>query len=748
MARGLGRSPWLVGLGSVVLIAHFQQCRAGDVTCEQAARAGDAALTVAVCRREHERTGAPGAGVRLANALRRYGEPVEAGRLARSLLATSAQSDAFFVLGKLATADKRLDDAAASLRLAYVLHQHEGRWREVAKDLLAAVEVATEREAFSEALELAAQCLPAAARADDPTTSGYCHVAAAHVMTQLGYGLGAERALAAVRRELRGPVHGFWVAIEEGNALRDRDELAQALVAFERALSDAGKSSLTGGMISAHLNLAEVHIARRDWPAAQLHLDAVDALVDSRTMALERAELRARILWGRGEPARAADELDAALVVSADSSRDDLLELLTLRADLALELRDYVGARAAALRAISYAELVRAKQPLAQLRSWVTESRRAPYDALFLAAARQGLGQQALEAFDRWRAAVADGGLVSEQGPPPTAGLAELARQAELLRKLAAPAPVASAERSLGEQATSPLLALVVAAGELWRLDTASGAGVSIVRVGRMAEFEAAVAQLRSDPARQQAARSLGAALIPDALAVTTDEPVRVALDAPLAMLPLAYAYAGQRPLVAWRPLVYVRRPLDGACAPRRAARGRTHVVADAAGDLPAASAEALELARSLQGTVARGAAATRAALWAAGSASLLHVAVHANVDDHGGVLELGDGRVSALEIAARSPAPRKVVLATCGSAISRGGAHSLAMAYLAAGAEQVVATTRPISDAGAAALAAELYGSEPQDLVRSLAAVQRRHLDDPGDLASFSAFGLPGCDP
>src|SRR5262249_52230566 len=134
------------------------------------------------------------------------------------------------------------------------------------------------------------------------------------------------------------------------------------------------------------------------------------------------------------------------------------------------------------------------------------------------------------------------------------------------------------------------------------------------------------------------------------------------------------------------------------------------------------------EVAAALGTTAQSGAAATSAALFAAAGAGLLHLAVHAELAASGGALALHDRAVPAAEISARALGPAIVVLSACSSADARDpeSAGSLAAAFLAGGARQVVATLGPVSDAGGASMMRAFYqAGGRRDPVRALAAVQ-----------------------
>jgi CHAT domain-containing protein len=190
---------------------------------------------------------------------------------------------------------------------------------------------------------------------------------------------------------------------------------------------------------------------------------------------------------------------------------------------------------------------------------------------------------------------------------------------------------------------------------------------------------------------------------------------------------------------------------MGGPCGPRAHA-GSALVLADAEGDLPAARRASSIVASRFQTTQLVGTAATSAALFTAKSASLLHVAVHIDIDASGGVLRLHDRAVSTPEIAANQLGPSLVVLSACSIADAWDPelAGSLATAFLAAGSQRVIVTLRPVSDAGALELTSRFYSAGGvKDPVHVLAAVQAE-LAQTGDRewANFAVFGNDLCEP
>jgi CHAT domain-containing protein len=121
---------------------------------------------------------------------------------------------------------------------------------------------------------------------------------------------------------------------------------------------------------------------------------------------------------------------------------------------------------------------------------------------------------------------------------------------------------------------------------------------------------------------------------------------------------------------------------------------------------------------------------ATRARLWAARDAGVLHIAAHVAERGRWRALHLTDGEVDPAEIVRQRLAPRLAVLAGCGSAASTDaeGWGSIAAALLEAGTAAVIATDRSVGDAASLAVMRDFY-AQPDwraDPARALARVQR----------------------
>ena len=218
---------------------------------------------------------------------------------------------------------------------------------------------------------------------------------------------------------------------------------------------------------------------------------------------------------------------------------------------------------------------------------------------------------------------------------------------------------------------------------------------------------------------------------MPAALAEPSDRVLHVVLDEPLAARPLAALRIGDRRLSAARPIARVARVADVGCAAAPDGLRRVVVIGDP-----------VDFGRRPP-TVVPG--ATRNALFDAGRSDLLHITVPVAADALDDALVLRDGRVRSLEIAGHGGAAGRVVLAA--SQTGPQGTAGLAMAFLAAGADQVIATLGPVPRAALDRLTERLHGADTGDLVRALARIQAT-AEGRGDDAwlRVEAFGREFC--
>lgn len=225
-----------------------------------------------------------------------------------------------------------------------------------------------------------------------------------------------------------------------------------------------------------------------------------------------------------------------------------------------------------------------------------------------------------------------------------------------------------------------------------------------------------------ADATPDELARAL---LEPFAASIERARRVRILATGPLLRVDFhALPWRGE-PLVAHAPVEY---PLDlpsthAAEAPRADARPTALVVADSRNNLTQARREADAVATRLSAawkveSLVGDAAQRAAVLDGLARAELFHFGGHGIFAGRTGwdsTLALADtGALTLGDVLALPSAPRRVVLSGCETGRSPEGARvvdvSLAGAFVAAGAETVVAAARPVKDELAAALAEALY--------------------------------------
>jgi CHAT domain-containing protein len=290
-----------------------------------------------------------------------------------------------------------------------------------------------------------------------------------------------------------------------------------------------------------------------------------------------------------------------------------------------------------------------------------------------------------------------------------------------------------------------------------YRIRIAHGevSGEDMGDAGRAARLAAA---LFENPADRGAARALGAMMIPA-------DPETSTLHV------LAIGALSRAPLAALRDatgsLIIARRPLMRvlslqATTPEPVTSKRSVIIGDPLGGLPGAAAEGALVARAVGANAVvagsrTGVAPTRALLWTARDAELLHVAAPILAAGPSRALQLADGPVAPDEIVERRVAPRIAALTGNGSAaMDDEGWGTFASALLEAGTEIVIATDRCVEDMAALSLMTDFY-AQPDwraDPARALARAQTAadakggastgSASRAGSWAAFSVLGRP----
>ncbi|HRC55824.1 MAG TPA: CHAT domain-containing protein [Kofleriaceae bacterium] len=749
------RVPWVTLALAVALAAKFAVCETSERErdCRQTARVATDAVTVLVCQEEYARASDPQVGALLANALRRSSDLRGASAVANSLLSTPARADALVVLGKIALTEKRYHEAQRLLELAADLHSRSLQHRAEGRDWLALGNVFYIRQDLLASLQAVDRAIHGARKSGDREGEILSHVSASRAFSTLGH---FPAAIAEVERALsisETVKERAWSIYESGNVQQEFGNFHQGAVHIERALALATEAQLGSLILSLHLELADCLTETGELEGAAHHLEAAKVIDTTGRLMAERIALEGRLAARRGQAEQAERLLEQSLSITDPEELTEVNDLTISLARLALQRGDFARAEKWARRATTSVRKLQEKNSPPLFRSLLLARYRTAHELLLLALARAGRADAALLALDDWQQQAAFVSLVPEATASASITLRDAASEVATIDRLQTALAqrrrdeVKSSVSFPAELARGASLALLVLEGELWRISVHSGA-THLTRLGRMADLSRQFFdRLRVEPLNLELTSAIGRLLVPLELAVRTSRPLQLWLDDALVPLPIEALRINGAPLVSLRPLVRVRRPLTTSCVALPAAK-RATVIADAQGDLPAARGEATRAAARFASQSKHGADATKAALWSADATDLLHVAVHGEASEEGGALLLHDGPVKSLDIATHGRAPPRVLLTTCVSAIAPGGHYSLATAYLAAGAHQVIATLRPISDEGAALISTRLYeAGAALDPVRALAKVQAElAATDNQDWPYFAAFGRETC--
>ncbi len=732
IAAGAGVAIAAAGVG--LAVARLDPDRARPASCAETARQHNDAATILVCKDEYTRSNDPEAGLELVNALRRNGKLQDAAIVANALLVTPVRSDALRMLGKIAAREGRRNDAERSFRLASQLHREQQRWADSAADLQALAGVSND---FVDQLVVLDQAAADAHRGGDTRLEAFCQLSSARILSEIGAGTGALAELERAAPLMTEPNDVVQLDRERGNVHQNLGEHTLAIAELERARSGAEAVTNHHLALTANQNLVYSLTEVGRVADAARELTMASALDPGDRDRATRLSLEARIAERSGDLPRAAARIDEAVAATDADAMDDLIDRHTERAEIALRRGDLTVAEKSVRRAIALIESVRSTQPPVALRAWMTVDRRVPYELLFAVLARRGDAAGALEVFDRQRGLAVLAGLFRGDGPAAQApGAAypvdDLARLFPLLQAspLASPAP----ERAIRDAVRdASLLVLAVAHDELWRIAAQDGR-LEVAALGPIAALQPQIDRLCVDPADRAAAAALGAALVPAALARPSDRVLHVVLDEPLAALPVAALWVGDRRLIAARPIVRPARVADLGCAAARGGPRRVVLIGDP-GDLGP---------RASTGT----SGASRSALLDAARSAVLYITVPVATDALDDALVLRDGRVRSLEIAGHAGAAGQVILAA--SQTGRHGTAGLAMAFLAAGADQVIATLAPVPRAELDRLVDRLHRENPGDLVRALARIQATAAGgrDAESWLRVAAFGRELCHP
>jgi tetratricopeptide (TPR) repeat protein len=695
-----GWLPW-----SDASTSHPGRSRCADAFAAQ--RWLDASIA---CARDADRTGDSASGVRAASALFHLERTDEALASAQRWFGSNDDATARQIVGQIY--DNRDEPVRAIALLEVALAEHLGR----ADHVEAARDAGYLALAYMHAglLGDAVHAAEAAVRESDLTSQddanaqlrGRARLKLGKIMTEIGDFASARAMLWGAQQALaRWPADQAWVFLQVGMLDQAEGDQASAASLFELALELASRASVAPVVTAARLNLAYSWCEVGRSEKAELQM----AKLDDRTRSYPTALLVTGMIAADRGQRELAEQLFARAADGVPTD-DYRMDIALRRGQLAERFSDLAAAEQRYREAIGFVEKLRKDTDSLGLRPLVFARRRDPYRRLLSLLVRQDRRFDALVVAEQLHARTWLDALVGHAGP--STGRTLASSTASLGRRLhidAAGPP--SPDELLTLLRGHEILMFSETESELWRFHLLDGAiaGLDPLPDNARSLFE----RWRNAPDDQTLAAQLGDLLIPPAARAPSPRALYIVADEALGTLPFAALRVNGRFLVENR----VTTRLPGIVA----LRCRGHVtpqrpgvfLGDSRDDLAFARQETLALARSLGGAAFVGPEATVERLKASREATLLHLAVHANVDPAGARLLFANAQqVTAADIVEHAIGPRVAVLAGCVTAIGHDpeGWGALSSAFLAAGSRGVVGTLRPVADSDAREIMERFY--------------------------------------
>ena len=745
-------------VAAAVIATEILGCRGSP--CQDLAAHPDE-LVAASCAQAFEQGGDPADGMSAAQAFAKLHLDDRATALATRLLGGPRGPEARRFLAGNHLQHDRFDLARPLLEEALRLDQKRDDHAGAYADAAALVTAYWKRDEFGAALKLANLACAEAAAARQPSLHATSLIALGSVYQAAGDSARALEAYAQATAELppgdrAGRAH---VLLSRGQILADQRQYALARPLLEQARTLAAGLAAFPMMLAAEVNLTDIALRQHDLDGADHHLAGAELArrasggkTPSPSILVNRAIL-ARM---RGEFAAAFRAVDAAAATHPPPETAWLLA--HERGQIAAASGDVDEAERSYTRAIDIIEQMWRTSSPEDLKAPFFEERWGPYQSLFALRIERNVAA----AFETLIAA--QGRMFLAETIAASADAGGSIDRRDRLRSLAPLVAASPLARALGPAET------LAALHDRYALDYFAGDGrmrLLVIDHGsvRLASVDIAIARLEqlvddflAHPDDRAAAEALGGALLPPDVVAQLPDRFHVIPDGPLLRVPFAALIAGGSRVVEHHEIVYAPSAtglagLSGAPgapgAPGEPAEPATRavVLSDARSNLRHGAEETASVVAATQATARTGAEATVAALRAAQDASLLHIIGHSGVEIDGGYLVLADAKVAAAEILAWRIRPRLVVLPTCASAAAnrRDMWGSLAVAFLAAGSSDVVATLYSVEDRTAAEFTERFYRYHGADDPVAATAAAQRDLATDHPTSAWSAFIVVG---
>jgi tetratricopeptide (TPR) repeat protein len=762
--RRLTVDPWIGAVGLLVLLAGCRE--SGLRSCTDLLAAKRYTAAVERCEQVYAAKADPRAGAAAVRAHYNLGhrDQVVAGvkRLAGTEAATGLHSLAAWVYeqrGETGLAEKEY-------RRDLSLHRAAGDHVRAAQTLYRLFYLCWQASRYREAFDFAIQTMAEAEEGEDRKSRQFAAQALHTVLYAVGDLEGARRALemehGLADSEDRAEQARFLA--NRGGLLLDGSRFALARRDLERALETAAGEGDRLFFRSVHLNLVQLHLDLGDLDRAEDHLRQAWRYAEPEgPVATSLLYYQAHVDLARGRAATAARSLVKALNEKPVPDWTWDLEYQLGRSKEAGG--DVRQAEEAFERSAATVEEMRRSLVFDDLKSWLLDRKRQPFEALFLLQARAGRAQGALQTAERMQARTFLDAFLNAASAPRSAGsqpwsverTASRLTALESLLPAMSESPVASLrplERVLERFGDRHALVYVEAGDQIW-LIVVAGHRISLRRLAVSAvEAEQLAERFLARPDEAAIADRLGEVLLPSGSLPASGKTIYVAADGALGNLPFAAVrrdgrFVVEDHAVVLAPSLNALVALEGQI---RDGSGSAILLADPRGDLPAAASEAEQLAGLLRGGRVRiSGQASFAELKRASRARLLHLATHTGLGTRGPWLRLADRDVTAAEIVTGRIGPRLVVLASCASAVRPGRQMwgSLSAAFLAAGSQSVLASLWSVEDERARDLVLRFYAAGGvADPAGALARAQRVAIGQrlsPKDWAPFVLQGSAG---
>ncbi len=726
--RGRVSIAMAAGTATIIGLLVWSITHPSIYSCEQDPQFGNLRHRSAACLASYQHTGNVRDLALAADAYLTLGELDSAGKLADQLFADSQPGDGYAIRSQIALKQNHATDALRYAVLASAVHSVSGTRQDLVDDALLRARASGQLSDLGAALKAADGALAIALELRDSHAEVTGYLARADALREIGDVRAANDAVNMAIERSTEPCDWAQADLRRAQCLADLGEREPSM--FQLSAVARNNTRCGDRSIDESVTLNEAWLLReRDPAAASVKLDA---LVLSAGEHPEVLLLRSYLATDRGDLAAAEHHLNRA-EQSAHDAPDWLWRVDQARAELS-ELRggvlDDTLAEYYYRRAIGAIATLRAT--VRTHSAYFVSSHRGPYDGLIALLARQSRWRDALsvvldlDASDMLRSAANEHDAL-DQGWPDSSKMSSSAimptrpRVDDVLsawRSRDLVIVIASSRRQIGS-GHERAYRLRISQGQV----TGEDVGDSML-AQRLAE------KLYKEPGDRAAAISLGSVVIPAGSEAST---LHVLAIGALSRTPLpALRNAAGSLIIAQRPVARVLALT--ATRPESRGGGRPVIIADPRGDLPGAAAEGATVARAvgpgaLLAGSGTGIAATRALLWTAVDAELLHIAGHIAVLQPSPELPLAYGKVGAVDFLQHGLAPRIAVLSGDGSATARDeeGWGSFAAALLESGTQVVVATDRAVHDNAALSMMRNFY-AQPDwrtDPERALARVQ-----------------------